>query len=203
MAGGPTVSSMTSQYARTVGDREIPLPGTYVIDPVHTFIGFQVLYLGLSMVRGRFTDLGGVIVVAEDPADSTVQVAIRSASVDTARPRRDEHLRSDDFLGAEEYPNLAFVSTGLTGLTSRSEAFRIHGDLTIRGKTCPITLAATFNAAAPDLLGDSRQPRIGFTARATINRDDFGITFNQALETGGWVIGKEVQVALDVQAYRR
>lgn len=191
---------MKSQHTRTVGGQQIPLPGTYVIDPVHTDIGFQVLYLGLSNVRGRFTDFGGVIIVAEEPAESIVQVVIRSTSVHTAQPRRDEHLRSGDFLGAEEYPNLEFVSTGMDG---RSEAFRIHGDLTIRGKTCPTTLAAKFTAAVPDVLGDTRQPRIGFTARTTINRDDFGITFNQALETGGWVIGKEVQVALDVQAYRR
>lgn len=190
---------MSNPYTRMVGDREVPLPGTYVIDPVHSGVGFQVHYLGLTKVRGRFNDFEGTITVAEEPADSTVQVMIRSTSIDTAQPRRDQHLRSHDFLAAPDHPTLEFVSTGLDG---DSDAFQLAGNLTIRGKTCPVALSARFHTAVPDLVGDARQPRVGFSACTVINRDDFGITFNQALTTGGWLIGKQVHVQLDVQAAR-
>lgn len=192
---------MTSSFIRTVDGREMPLPGTYEIDPVHSGVGFEVQYLGLSTVRGRFNDFAGTITVADVPSDSAARVTIQAASVDTAKAQRDAHLRSDDFLDAEAYPVLEFASTG-TELCG-GEEFRLYGDLTIRGKSGPVVLAVEFHGAGPDLLGDASQPRIGFSARTTINRDAFGITFNQALEGGGWLISKQVHVVLDIQAARR
>ncbi|GAB3405642.1 YceI family protein [Flindersiella endophytica] len=192
---------MTSSFTRTVEGREMPLPGTYDIDPVHSGVGFEVQYLGLSTVRGRFNDFAGTITVAEVPGDSAARVTIQAASVDTNKAQRDAHLRSDDFFGAETYPVLEFASSGMD--LRNGEEFRLYGDLTIRGTSEPVVLAVEFHGAGPDLLGDASQPRIGFSASTTLNREAFGITFNQALETGGWLIGKQVHVVLDLQAARR
>lgn len=190
----------TTMFTRTVAGRELPLPGTYTIDPVHSGVGFQVQHLGFSKVRGRFTGFEGVIVVAETPTDSSVQVTIQAASVDTAQAQRDARLRSTDFLGVESHPTLEFASTSVE---DDGKGWKVHGDLTICGATCPVSLDVEFDGAGPDMMADPGQPRISFSAATTINRYDFGITFNQALETGGWLPSKQVRIELDMQAARR
>lgn len=190
---------MAAMLTRAVADRQLPLPGTYAIDPAHSHVGFRVRHLGIATVRGRFTDFTGTITVAESPMDSAVHVSIRAASVDTAQPQRDAHVRSADFLAADDHPTLEFTSTDIaeTGGT-----WTVSGDLTIRGRTRPVALAAEFDGAVPDVMADPAQPRISCTASTTIDRDEFGVAFNQPLATGGWLLGKQVRIDIDVQAAR-
>lgn len=190
----------TTDFARTVQGQEAPLPGTYAIDPAHTSVAFQVKHMGISKVRGNFTDVAGTITVGENPADSSAEVTIQAASIDTAQPQRDQHLRSGDFLDVENYPTLEFRSTGIE---QDGDQLQVHGDLTVRGTTRRLTLQAEFDGAGPDALGDPEQPRIGFSAQTTINRDDFGITSNQVLDSGSLVVGKQIKVELDVEAVRQ
>ncbi|WP_020579079.1 YceI family protein [Actinopolymorpha alba] len=190
----------TTTFIRTVDGRDLPLPGTYAIDPAHSSVAFQVQHLGFSKVRGRFTDFEGTIAVAEEPTVSSVQVTIQSASVDTAQAQRDAHLRSSDFFGVEDHPTLTFSSTTLEDC---GDSLQVHGDLTICDITRPVVLDVAFDGAGPDVMGDTSQPRIGFSATTTLNRYDFGITFNPPLEAGGLLISKRVRIELDIQAARQ
>ena len=168
---------------------------TYEIDRAHTDASFTVRHL-LSKVRGHFSEFDGTI--AFDPSDPTagsVRVTIHAASIDTNVAARDEHLRSADFFAVSDYPTLTFESRQVRPRTS--ETFDVDGDLTIRGITRPVTLAVTY-------LGDAKDPwgndRVAFEAETTINRRDFGLTWNAALETGGLLVGDEVKIQLNVQA---
>lgn len=190
----------TTGFTRTVQGQEAPVPGTYSIDPAHTSVSFQVQHMAISKVRGSFTDVGGTITVGETADDSSAQVTIQAASIDTAQEQRDQHLRTTDFFDTETYPTLDFASTGIE---RGADGLQVHGNLTIAGTTRPVTLDVTFEGAGPDVLGDPEQPRIGFSASTRINREDFGLTWNQALETGGWVVGKQIKVELDVEAVRQ
>ncbi|GAA2756546.1 YceI family protein [Actinopolymorpha rutila] len=187
-------------FTRTVDGRELPVPGTYAIDVMHSSVAFEVKHLGFSKVRGRFTDFEGTIAVAEEPQHSSVEVTIQADSVDTAQAQRDAHLRSTDFFGVEDHPTFTFSSTGVE---FGDESLQVHGDLTIHGKTRPVVLDAEFDGACPDPMGDASRPRIGFSAATTIDRYEFGITFNQPLETGALLLSKLIRVELDVQAVRR
>lgn len=192
---------MTStDFTRTVQGQHAPVPGTYTIDPAHTSVTFQVRHMGLSKVRGGFTDIAGTITVGETPADSSVEATLQASSIDTAQPQRDDHVRGSEFLDVQNYPTMEFRSTGID---RDGEALRIHGDLTIRGTTHPVTLDAEFDGAGPDVLGNPDQPRIGFSAATTINRDDFGLTWNMLLDSGSWAVGKQVRVELDIEAVRQ
>lgn len=190
----------TTGFTRNVQGLEAPVPGTYTIDPAHTSVSFQVQHMAISKVRGSFTDVGGTITVGESGDDSAARVTIQAGSIDTAQEQRDQHLRTADFLDTENYPTLEFASTGIE---PSGDGLKVHGNLTIAGTTRPVTLDVAFEGAGPDALGDPQNPRIGFSASTRINREDFGLTWNQALETGGWVVGKEVKVELDVEAVRQ
>lgn len=190
----------TTGFTRNVQGLEAPVPGTYTIDPAHTSVSFQVQHMAISKVRGSFTDVGGTITVGESGDDSAAQVTIQAASIDTAQEQRDQHLRTADFLDTENYPTLEFASTGIE---PSGDGLKVYGNLTIAGTTRPVTLDVAFEGAGPDALGDPQNPRIGFSASTRVNREDFGLTWNQALETGGWVVGKEVKVELDVEAVRQ
>jgi polyisoprenoid-binding protein YceI len=182
---------------RTIDGVELPAPGTYPIDASHSVVEFVVRHLGLAKVRGRFNDFEGTITVGEDVTTSSVEVNIKGGSIDTRDSGRDEHLRSADFLNAANYENLTFRSTGI-----RNEAgdWKIDGDLTIVGTTRPVTLDVEFEGAAVDPWGGSR---VGFSATTKINREDFGLTWNQALETGGWLVGKEIRIELSVEGVKQ
>jgi len=171
---------------------------TWKIDPVHSNVEFAVKHLMISTVKGRFTDVEGEIVIAaNDPSKSSVTATLKSASIDTRTGQRDDHLRSPDFLDALNFPEINFRSTRISGDASE---FKVTGDLTIRGVTRQITLDATNEGAGKDPWGGER---IGFSASTKLDRRDFGLTWNQAIETGGVVVGNEVKVSIDVEAVKQ
>ncbi len=168
---------------------------TYTIDKAHSEAGFQVRHL-VSKVRGRFTDFEGTIQADEkNPGRSSVQVTIQAASIDTDQPDRDAHLRSADFFKVDEFPTLSFVSTSVA--PAGGNAYVVAGDLTIRGVTRRLAVPVTFLGQARDPWGHERA---GFEAEFTINRKDFGLTWNAALETGGFLVGDEIKIALSFEA---
>jgi|SRR5690625_870023 len=171
-----------------------PPAGTYTLDQSHSEVGFSVRHAGIARVRGRFTDYSGKIVIAENFADSSVEVTIQSASVDTKDENRDNHLRSEDFWDAENKPTWEFKSTKIEGA---GEEFAIHGDLTVNGVTKPVVLDAEYHGEGTDPFGNER---VGFSATTAISRKDFNLTWNAALETGGVLVGDKVTIQLDIGA---
>ena len=170
--------------------------GTWAIDPVHSSIAFSVRHLLVSKVRGHFNTFSGAVVVGEDGAPSvTAEIAIDS--VDTRNEQRDAHLRSNDFLAMEEYPEITFTSTGIqqTGPTS----VELTGDLTVRGVTNTVTIPFEFEGAATDPYGNLR---VGFEGSVVINRKDYGVTWNVALETGGVLVSDKVTLEFEVSAIK-
>jgi len=166
----------------------------YAIDKAHSEVTFQVRHL-LTKVRGRFSEFEGTIEYdAQNPERSSVSVTIQAASVDTSEKDRDTHLRSADFFEVEKFPTLTFTSTRIT--RKSDEQFEVVGDLTIRGVTRPVPIAATYLGKAKDPWGNER---IAFEAETTINRKDFGLAWNAALETGGFLVGDEVKIGLSIQ----
>lgn len=183
---------------RTVDGVEVPAPGTYDLDASHSEVGFSVRHLMVSKTKGRFADIEGIVVIAEDPVQSAVDVRIGTASVDTRDDTRDGHLRSPDFLDVEAHPSMTYRSGSVT--PAGPGRWAVRGDLTVRGVTRPVQLDVTFEGAAKDPWGGER---LGFTARAELNREDFGLTWNQALETGGVLVGKAVKIEIEAEAVRR
>src|SRR5262245_31457000 len=177
-----------STATRTFDKIEIPTPGTFGIDPTHTTVGATARHLMVSKVRGRFTQVSGTIEVAENPLDSSVAVAISTASIDTGVADRDNHLRSADFLDVEQYPELTFRSTRV--VKQGGSDLVLAGDLTIRGVTREVELDVEYHGVATSPWG---QQVIGFSASTEIDREDFGMTWNAALETGGVVVGKKLK----------
>lgn len=168
---------------------------TLAIDKAHSEVGFEVRHL-ISKVRGHFADFEGTITFdAAEPRNSKVDVTIQAASIVTNEPNRDAHLKSDDFFAAATYPVLTFVSTAIT--SAGTDAYRVEGDLTIHGVTRRVVLEA-------DYLGEAKDPwgreKVAFEARTTLNRKDFGLNWNAALETGGFLVGDQVTVRLSIQA---
>jgi len=168
---------------------------TLEIDRSHSEVAFQVRHL-LSKVRGRFADFTGTIEFDEaSPVDSRVNVTIQARSIETAEPDRDKHLRAADFFDADTYPTLTFVSTSVT--PRGGNVYDVEGDLTIRGNTRRVVLPASFLGSAQDPWGNTK---FVFEAETTLNRKDFGLSWNAALETGGFLVGDEVKVTLSIQA---
>ena len=169
-------------------------PGTWNVDTVHSTVGFVARHLMVSKVRGRFGSFSGVIDVAEDPLESTVTATADVSSIDTGDDKRDEHLRSADFFDAERFPTISFTTTGLEPVGSD---FVLHTDLTIHGVTRPVDFELEFEGVSPDPWGGTRA---GFSAEAEVNRKDFGLEWNVALDTGGVLVGEKVKLVLDIQA---
>jgi polyisoprenoid-binding protein YceI len=171
---------------------------TWKIDPSHSNVEFAVKHLMITTVKGRFADVEGEIVIADGaPSRSTVTATLKAASIDTRTGQRDDHLRSADFLDAANFPEITFKSTRITGDASD---FKVVGNLTIRGVTREITLDATNEGSAKDPWGGDR---IAFSATTKLDRRDFGLTWNQAIEAGGVVVGNDVKVSIDVQAVKQ
>jgi len=187
----------TDLPTRTWNGITIPLPGTFAIDPTHTRVGFVARHMMVSKVRGNFTDVSGEIVVAEDPTQSAVQVVIKTASIETRVADRDNHLRSPDFLDVEKFPELTFRSTGLVPTDG---GFQLRGDLTIKDVTREVTLDVEYEGVVRSPWG---QEVIGFNATTEIDREEFGITWNQALETGGVLVGRKVKIEIELEAIRQ
>jgi len=184
---------MTTQPQTTVSN--------WTLDPVHSQVGFNVKHMMITRVRGRFTDVEGRLELDEEnPSESYVEVEIDAASIDTRAGDRDTHLRSDDFLGAETHPKITFRSKRLEGLTLEpGTEFRVIGDLTIRDVTREVPLKAIYEGTGQDPWGGER---VSFSATTTIDRRDYGLEWNQALETGGILVGNEVRIELEAQAVR-
>jgi polyisoprenoid-binding protein YceI len=167
----------------------------WVTDPSHTSIDFVARHMMLSKVRGEFQDFVVSLDLAEEhPENASVEAHIKTASVNTRDAQRDGHLRSADFFKSDEFPEMVFKSTRIE-LTGKETA-KIHGDLTIRAVTKPVVLDATY-------LGSSKSPwgttNAGFEASTKINREDWGLTWNVALETGGWLVGKEITIYIEAE----
>lgn len=170
---------------------------TWKLDPSHTAVEFSAKHLMISTVKGRITDIEGTIYTDEkNPRNSSVEVTLKAASLDTRTDQRDQHLRSADFLDVEKYPEIKFRSTRIEG---DKDSFKLTGDLTIRDVTRPITLDVEFEGAGKDPWGGER---VGFSAKGKIDRRDFGLTWNQALETGGVVVGNDIKINLEVEAIK-
>jgi polyisoprenoid-binding protein YceI len=169
------------------------------LDPSHSSVGFAVRHMVVSKVRGRFTDWEGQ--VAFDPTAperSAVQVRIKTASVTTAEPQRDAHLRSADFFDVETYPDMTFSSRDVQPIADGK--LRIVGPLTLHGVTRDVTLEVEYLGQAKDPWGGERA---GFSARTSIDRREFGLNFNQVLETGGVLVGDRVDIQIDIEAVRK
>ena len=168
---------------------------TIAIDKTHSEATFQVRHL-VTKVRGRFTDLGGSIAFDEaSPEASAVTFTIQAGSIDTGTPDRDAHLRSEDFFHVEQYPAITFVSTAIRARGGNE--FDVTGDLTMRGVTKRITLPVSYLGTARDPWG---KEKIGFETETTINRKDYGLVWNAALETGGFLVGDDVKISVSIQA---
>lgn len=167
--------------------------GTWTLDPTHSEVSFSVRHLAISKVRGRFEKFDVTVVTAENPLDSTVQATIDIASVNTNQKDRDNHLRTSDFFAADQYPTMTFVSTGIR---QSGDEFLVDGELTLRGVTKPVTLRGEFGGIVTDPYG---QTKAGASGHTKINRHDFGVSWNNALEAGGFTLGDEVTVDLDIQ----
>ena len=174
------------------------LAGTWTIDASHTRIGFMARHAMVTKVRGAFNDFEGTAVIdAEDFARSTATLTIEATSIDTRNEQRDGHLRSNDFLAMDEHPQITFVSTGVsrTGDTT----LELTGDLTIKGTTNSVTIPFEFDGTATDPFGNLRA---GFEGAVVINRKDYGITWNAALETGGVLVSDKITLELEVSAIK-
>lgn len=171
----------------------------YAVDPVHTQVAFAVRHLMISTVRGSFKDVQGTVRIDEsDPARVAVDVRVNIASIDTREPQRDAHLRSADFFEADRFPVMTFQGGRVVGTTDGP--FKLVGDLTIRGVTREVVLDVTPEGRGMDPWGGERA---GFSATAKISRGEFGLKWNQALETGGVVVGDEVKISIDVELVKQ
>ena len=166
--------------------------GTWTLDNSHSEIGFTVRHAGISKVRGQFTDAAATLDLAEDVADSKINATIKTASFDSGDANRDGHVRGADFFDVEQFPELTFASTSITG---SGETYQLTGDLTIRGITKPVTFETEFNGVAVDPFGATRA---GFSGQTVISRKEFGLTWNAALEAGGVLVSDKVTISLDV-----
>lgn len=182
---------------RTLNGVSIPAPGRFTIDHDHTTVGFVARHLVVSKVRGLFGDVSGAVTIAENPLESSVEVTIVAASINTGAPDRDNHLRSGDFLEIEKYPNLTFRSTRMVSHSGTD--FVLAGDLTIRDVTREVQLDVEFDGMITSPYG---QEVIAFTASTEIDREEFGLTWNQALEAGGMLVGKKVKIEITSEATR-
>ena len=168
--------------------------GTWTIDPLHSEVGFSVRHMMVSKVRGKFTKFSGELVTGENPLASSVAAEIDLASIDTGAEQRDGHLRSPDFFDTENHPVMSYRSTGIR---AKGDGYVVDGELTLKGVTKNVPLTLELNGFGPDPYGGTRA---GFTAIGEINRQDFGVTWNAAMEHGGVVVSDKVNILLEIEA---
>jgi len=181
-------------------DLELPAPGTFAIDPVHSHLGFSVRHMTISKVKGRFANFSATLVVPEDPLESVLEVEVDLASVDTRDAERDRHLRSPDFFDVATHPTMAFRSSAVYHDPGDSENFQVVGGLMLHGVTRPLMLDVTFDGLGIDTSGGQR---LGFEAMGEINREDFGLTWNEALPTGGMLVGRQIRIEIEAEFVRQ
>ncbi|MGO1167570.1 MAG: YceI family protein [Janibacter sp.] len=179
-------------------DQNTPAAGTYVIDPSHTEVGFVARHAMVTKVRGYFRDVEGTIEIGESFADSKASATMKTASIDSGSADRDGHLKSGDFFDVDTHPEITFVSTGVQDVDGSN--FDLVGDLTIKGVTKQVALQATYDGTAQDPFGNVRA---GFTAITTVDREDWGLTWNAGLETGGVLVSKKITLNLEISAIKQ
>jgi polyisoprenoid-binding protein YceI len=187
------MADVQEAITRTVDGVELPLAGTYALDVAHTQVGFAVRHMAVSKVRGRFTRFDGAIQIAEDPAQSSVNVTIDATTVDTQDETRNNHLRTNDFFDVENNPTWTFVSTSVV---PDGKKWKVTGDLTIRGITRPVTLETSLEGVVKDPYGNLR---VGFSATAEIDREDFDVSFGAVMDAGGLVVAKKVTIEIEAE----
>lgn len=183
------------QFTRTLEGVQVPTSGDWIFDKPHSNLMFIARYAMLTKVRGHFTSFDGTIHVGERPEDSRVELTIDASSITTDNDMRDNHLRSGDFLDLQNHPTITFRSTKVEVLGE--DRLRVTGDLTVRGVTKEVVLDTEYAGMAKDGYG---RTRVAFSARTEIDRDQFGVSWNMALEAGGVLVGKRVQIELEIQA---
>jgi polyisoprenoid-binding protein YceI len=189
---------MTSETLTQAIDRS-SLTGTYTIDPAHSRFGFVARHAMVTKVRGQFNEFDGKIEVdANDPTKSSAELVIQAASIDTRNAERDAHLRSNDFFAMDEYPEIRFVSTAIEP-SDDEDHFRVTGDLTIRGVTKSVTFDLEFTGAAIDPWGNIR---IGLEGSTVVNRKDWGVSWNTALEAGGVLVSENVTIEFEIEGIK-
>lgn len=171
-------------------------PGTWNVDPSHSGLNFSVRHLMVSKVRGRFSEFSGSLTIDADPLKSSVVASANVASINTNDDGRDQHLRTGDFFDADKYPTIGFSSTSIA---RSGDGYVLNADLTIKDVTKNVAFVLEFEGTSQDPWGNTKA---GFSARADINRKDFGLEYNAALETGGVLIGEKVTIELDIQAVK-
>jgi polyisoprenoid-binding protein YceI len=176
----------------------LPVTGTWAIDPGHTSAGFVARHLMVTKVRGNFTDVEGVVTVADDPIQSSVEATLKTASIDTRNADRDAHLRSPDFFDVETFPTISFRSTAVRHV--KGDDWKLDGELTIKGVAKPVTLDVEFEGLTPDPWGGQRA---AFSASTEVDREEWGLNWNVALETGGLLVSKKIKLELDVQLVKQ
>jgi polyisoprenoid-binding protein YceI len=191
--------SMAMETPEVIDRSTLPPAGTWTFDKNHTRLEFVARHM-LSKVRGRFTEFDGTVTIGERPEESRVEVEMQTASITTDTGMRDDHLRSDDFLEVDEHPIMSFRSTELR--PTGENTFQLVGDLTIRGITRQVVLDAEFNGWGPGPSPD-RPPLAAFSAKTEINREDWDMTWNVAIETGGWLVSKKVDIEIELEAILR
>jgi polyisoprenoid-binding protein YceI len=185
--------STTTTPTRAIDGVLLPAPGSWEIDPGHADVAFIGRHFMVTKVRGRFTDVSGTVTVAEDMRDSRVDVVISMASVESGNAARDEHLRSAELFDVERFPQAIFRSVSVDWEGTRGI---VHGDLTIHGVTRRVPLQVAFEGHARDPWGGERAV---FSAETKVNREDFGITWNMALEAGGLLVSKDITITIDIE----
>jgi polyisoprenoid-binding protein YceI len=188
----------TAAATREYQGLQIPAPGTYVLDAAHKRVGFVVKHLMVSKVRGEFGEAEATITVGENPLQSSVTATIQTASVHTGQADRDNHLRTGDFFESEKYPAMEFRSTGIKSFEGNEIV--LAGELTIKDVTRPVDLIVEFEGAGRSPYGFDI---FGFSAHTEIDREDWGLTWNQALETGGVMVSKKVKIEIEGEAIRQ
>ena len=174
------------------------LTGTYTVDPTHSRIGFVARHAMVTKVRGSFNEFeGSGHFDAENPTSSHLHLTIKAASIDTRNADRDGHLKSNDFFDMETYPEIVFASTAVEQIDA--ESYRVTGDLTIKGITNPVTVDVEYTGSAVDPYGNTR---VGLEGKTTVNRKDWGISWNAALEAGGVLVSEKVTLEFEVSAIR-
>jgi polyisoprenoid-binding protein YceI len=188
-------TTSTDALTRDYQGTSVPLPGEYRLDTAHSTVEFVAKHLMVARVRGGFADFSGTVTIAEVPEESHVEVTIDAGSISTGNPDRDAHLRSGDFFDVEQFPTLEFRSTEVAH--AGGDEWKVTGDLTLHGVTKPVVLQVEFAGASPTPWGTRA---VGFTAWAEVDREEWGLTWNAALETGGVVVSKKVRLELEVEA---
>jgi polyisoprenoid-binding protein YceI len=185
-----------AEAMKEIGGVQLPLAGKYELDIAHTAVEFVARHI-LTKVRGRFTDFSGWIEIADNPEESSAEVEIKTASIQTNTEQRDQHLKSDDFLNVEKWPVMTFRSTAVRHTTGAD--FELDGELTIRDVTRPVTLRGEY-------LGTETNPSgvtvLAATAKTVLEREDWNVNWNMVLETGGFLVSKKVDLEIEVEALK-